>query len=59
MVLDLGLPGGDGMQWLSRWRSRGLKLPMLILTARDAVEQRSRPSSDCARLSSTKAWASS
>ncbi|VTU21817.1 response regulator [Variovorax sp. RA8] len=40
VVLDLGLPGGDGMQWLSRWRGRGLKLPMLILTARDAVEQR-------------------
>jgi two-component system response regulator QseB len=40
VVLDLGLPGGDGMQWLARWRGRGLKLPILILTARDAVEQR-------------------
>ncbi|WP_349742006.1 response regulator [Roseateles cavernae] len=40
MVLDLGLPGGDGMQWLARWRSSGLALPVLILTARDAVEQR-------------------
>jgi len=40
MVLDLGLPGTDGMEWLRRWRGRGLSLPVLILTARDAVEQR-------------------
>jgi two-component system response regulator QseB len=40
MVLDLGLPGADGMEWLRRWRERGLALPVLILTARDAVEQR-------------------
>lgn len=40
VVLDLGLPGGDGMQWLARWRGRGLTLPVLILTARDAVDQR-------------------
>ena len=40
MVLDLGLPGGDGMEWLRRWRARGLKLPLLILTARDGIGQR-------------------
>lgn len=40
VVLDLGLPGGDGMHWLGRWRERGVKLPILILTARDAIEQR-------------------
>lgn len=40
MVLDLGLPGADGMEWLRRWRERGLSLPVLILTARDAVDQR-------------------
>ena len=40
VVLDLGLPRGDGMTWLRRWRERGLKLPLLILTARDGVEQR-------------------
>jgi two-component system, OmpR family, response regulator QseB len=40
MVLDLGLPGADGMVWLRRWRQRGLSLPVLILTARDGVEQR-------------------
>jgi DNA-binding response OmpR family regulator len=40
VVLDLGLPGTDGMAWLGRWRARGLTLPVLILTARDGVEQR-------------------
>jgi two-component system response regulator QseB len=40
MVLDLGLPTTDGMTWLRIWRQRGLSLPVLILTARDAVEQR-------------------
>lgn len=40
VVLDLGLPGGDGMEWLRRWRNRGVKLPVLILTARDGVDQR-------------------
>jgi two-component system response regulator QseB len=40
VVLDLGLPGADGATWLARWRGQGLTLPVLILTARDAVEQR-------------------
>lgn len=40
IVLDLGLPGGDGMSWLARWRKRGMATPVLILTARDAIEQR-------------------
>ena len=40
LVLDLGLPGTDGMTWLRRWRQRGQTLPVLILTARDGVEQR-------------------
>jgi two-component system response regulator QseB len=40
VVLDLGLPRGDGMTWLRRWRERGLKLPLLILTARDGIEER-------------------
>ncbi len=40
VVLDLGLPGGDGMEWLGRWRARGHTVPVLILTARDALEQR-------------------
>lgn len=40
LVLDLGLPGDDGMHWLRRWRRGGLALPVLILTARDGVQQR-------------------
>ena len=40
IVLDLGLPRRDGMSWLSEWRGRALALPVLVLTARDAVEQR-------------------
>ena len=35
-VLDLGLPGIDGIEVLKRWRSAGLGFPVLILTARDA-----------------------
>lgn len=36
-VLDLGLPGIGGMTVLQRARQRGLDLPILILTARDAT----------------------
>lgn len=37
VVLDLGLPGCDGMQVLAAARGRDLSVPILILTARDAV----------------------
>jgi len=40
LVLDLGLPGGDGLVWLTRWRREGQTLPALILTARDGVQER-------------------
>lgn len=40
MVLDLGLPGSDGLVWLRRWRDRGVQLPVLVLTARDGIDQR-------------------
>jgi two-component system response regulator QseB len=40
LVLDLGLPGTDGMEWLKRWRGRDMSLPVLILTARDGVGDR-------------------
>ncbi|MFY8118241.1 MAG: response regulator transcription factor [Roseateles sp.] len=40
VVLDLGLPDGDGMELLRRVRRHDRKLPMLIITARDAVEDR-------------------
>jgi two-component system OmpR family response regulator len=35
-VLDLGLPGLDGIEVLRRWRGAGHGFPVLILTARDA-----------------------
>jgi DNA-binding response OmpR family regulator len=37
LVLDLGLPGLDGLSVLSEIRSRGEQLPVVILTARDGV----------------------
>lgn len=40
MVLDLGLPRQDGISVLKKLRSAGNELPILILTARDAVEDR-------------------
>ncbi|GGE54879.1 DNA-binding response regulator [Streptosporangium jomthongense] len=35
VILDLGLPDGNGVQWLSGWREQGIELPVLILTARE------------------------
>jgi two-component system OmpR family response regulator len=35
-VLDVGLPGMDGVTVLTRWREAGVTTPVLILTARDA-----------------------
>ena len=40
ILLDLGLPDGDGMTLLKRWRQRGMSQPVLILTARDALDDR-------------------
>jgi DNA-binding response OmpR family regulator len=40
IVLDLGLPDGDGLELLREWRNAGLETPILILSARDAVEDR-------------------
>ncbi len=40
VVLDLGLSGRDGMVWLGHWRDRDLVQPVLILTARDGVDDR-------------------
>ena len=39
-ILDLGLPDGDGLTVLATVRRLGKSLPILILTARDAVEDR-------------------
>lgn len=42
LILDIGLPGMDGFQVLKRARERKLDVPVLILTALDAVENRVR-----------------
>lgn len=36
-LLDLGLPGQDGLEVLETWRGQGLNFPVIILTARDDV----------------------
>ncbi len=40
VILDLGLPDGDGIEMLRRWRASGFNEPVLILSARDSVEDR-------------------
>jgi DNA-binding response OmpR family regulator len=40
VVLDLGLPRRDGASVLRTWRAEGRKLPVLILTARDAWSEK-------------------
>ena len=40
IVLDLGLPGRDGLHWLRRWRQREQRVPVLILTARGELDER-------------------
>ena len=40
VVLDLGLPGLDGLTVLRRWRAAGRNMPVLILTARSAWQDK-------------------
>lgn len=40
LILDVMLPGRDGLEILQIIRQKGLEIPVLILTARDAVEDR-------------------
>src|SRR5262245_65531572 len=40
LVLDVMLPGRDGIEVLTTLRKRGTQTPVLILTAKDAVEDR-------------------
>ncbi len=40
VVLDLGLPGMDGLAVLKRWRANGRRMPVLILTARGSWAER-------------------
>ncbi len=42
VVLDVLLPGCDGLTVCRQWRSGGLRVPILMLTARRAVEDRVR-----------------
>jgi DNA-binding response OmpR family regulator len=41
-IVDLGLPDSDGLSLLRELRSGGNQIPILVLTARDAVEDRVR-----------------
>jgi two-component system, OmpR family, response regulator len=40
VILDLGLPGMDGLTVLKRWRASGREMPVLVLTARGNWEER-------------------
>ena len=40
VVLDLSLPERDGLDILRQWRQQGQDVPVLILTARDALDER-------------------
>src|SRR5918997_6348568 len=40
IVLDVAMPGNDGLAVTRRLRAKGLRVPILLLTARDAVEER-------------------
>jgi len=40
VVLDLGLPGRDGLSVLRNWRDRGNMVPVIVLTARDAWHEK-------------------
>ena len=40
IVLDLGLPDRDGLDLLRGWRASGFDVPVLVLTARDTLEDR-------------------
>jgi two-component system response regulator QseB len=40
VLLDLGLPRRDGLSLLKSWRARNVAVPVLIITARDAVSDR-------------------
>ena len=39
-IIDRGLPDGDGIQLVKRWRAEGIRFPVIMLTARDAISNR-------------------
>ena len=40
VILDLSLPGADGLDILRYWRGKSQNVPVLVLTARDSLDQR-------------------
>jgi DNA-binding response OmpR family regulator len=42
IILDIGLPDGNGFDLLRKWRDGGFNEPVLILSARDTVQDRIR-----------------
>lgn len=40
ILLDLGLPDGDGLTWLQQQRQAGSQRPVLIVSARDTLDER-------------------
>lgn len=40
VLLDLTLPDGSGFDLLARWRAQGAQVPIIVITARSAVEDR-------------------
>jgi len=40
ILLDLTLPDGSGFDLLTRWRREGVQVPIIVITARSAVEDR-------------------
>jgi two-component system, OmpR family, response regulator PhoP len=39
-IVDLGLPGEDGLSLIRRWRAAQMKMPILVLTARDGWQEK-------------------
>ncbi len=48
IILDLGLPGIDGLSVLRAWRQGGLRTPVIILTARGSWQERVEGLNSCA-----------
>lgn len=40
ILLDIGLPKKNGIEWLTEFRKAGNQTPVIVITARDAIEQR-------------------
>lgn len=40
VLLDLSLPDGGGLDLLERWRRRGITIPVIIITAKSALDDR-------------------